>query len=378
MELKKLQDKCRGSIVGGAVGDALGYEVEFKRLSTIYKEYGDRGITRYTDDADGVEHFSDDTQMTLFTLEGLMNGVVDRESMDPSVLVPYIEKAYLSWYSTQTGKPQVIHDSCLSHIKALWANRAPGNTCMSALQDISAGFEASNNSKGCGGVMRVAPIGLFYAIHPEFVSYADNAHLAGRTAEITHKHPASTLAAALASVVVANCMQVEEMDSQHFRRIVEGAMKMMDSYFPEYKDEVKKFRYLIKLTIELADSDRPDAECIREIGEGWVGDEAIAIALFSVMRHIDSFEDCMVCAVNHDGDSDSTGAIAGNIIGAIQGYSGIPSYYLKTLEIEPVLKSLADDLCCDPADPSDGKRLFDRYVKHIPAGVSGELILINS
>ena len=64
MERSKLQDKCRGSLVGGAVGDALGYEVEFMELSDIRNRFGEKGITRYVLH-DGVAQFSDDTQMTL-------------------------------------------------------------------------------------------------------------------------------------------------------------------------------------------------------------------------------------------------------------------------------------------------------------------------
>ena len=111
------------------------------------------------------------------------------------------------------------------------------------------------------------------------------------------------------------------------------------------------------------------------MGEGWVGDEAIAIAIFAVMRHIDNFEDCIVCAVNHDGDSDSTGAIAGNIIGAILGYSAIPGYYLGNLEIEPILVSAADDLCTDVKIREANLRIGERYIEHKPAQVDKKYLI---
>ncbi len=94
-----------------------------------------------------------------------------------------------------------------------------------------------------------------------------------------------------------------------------------------------------------------------------------------MMRHIESFENCIVCAVNHDGDSDSTGAIAGNIIGAILGYSAIPSYYLESLEIEPVLVSAADDLCADVKIPEVNRRIGIRYVEHQPMGVDKQFLI---
>lgn len=150
---------------------------------------------------------------------------------------------------------------------------------------------------------------------------------------------------------------------------------MMSRYFSGHDAELNMFSHLIHRALELGQDSTPEMVAIRELGEGWVGDEALAIAVFSVMRHINSFEDCIVCAVNHDGDSDSTGAIAGNIIGAILGYSAIPSYYLENLEIEPVLVSAADDLCADVNVPEVNKRIGDRYIKHIPTGIDKIFLL---
>ena len=89
------------------------------------------------------------------------------------------------------------------------------------------------------------------------------------------------------------------------------------------------------------------------------------------MRHIDSFEKCVVCSVNHSGDSDSTGAVAGNIIGAILGYSAIPDKYLANLEAKDVIVSVADDLCgC-----SSEKQLTERYINSQPYGVDEKFLI---
>lgn len=378
MEYGKLQDKCRGSLVGGAVGDALGYEVEFMSLKSILEAHGDRGITRYVTH-EGVAEFSDDTQMTLFTLEGMISGVIATRVGKPEEIVPYIREAYMAWYRTQTELPAVIIGSWLSHVKALWSRRAPGNTCMSTLGNIVCGCEFRNNSKGCGGVMRVAPIGIFNGVHHNLYSYEDTAHLAGWAAEITHHHIASTLASALLATTVENCIRDEVVGRLQFEWMIDGGLTLMGRYFPGHERELEKFVKLMKRAVELGKGNVPEREAISKLGEGWVGDEALAIAVFSVMRHIDSFEDCIVCAVNHDGDSDSTGAIAGNIIGAILGYSAIPRYYLDTLEIEPMLVSAADDLCADVKIPEVNQRLGLRYVEHIPADIdSADLINCNA
>ena len=374
MEYAKLQDKCRGSLVGGAVGDALGYEVEFMSLSSIIKRFGAKGITRYVTH-NGVAEFSDDTQMTLFTAEGLMNGVIDTKAGKPEEILPHIEKAYLAWYKTQTEMPSVIDGSWLSNIKTLWSRRAPGNTCMGALENITNGKEVRNNSKGCGGVMRVAPIGIFAGAHPLSYNVKFTALLAAYSADLTHKHIASTFASALMVMIVANCIELEYFNQLEFECVVEMSMVSIARGWPGNEEEWFYFTNLLRRAIELGKSEVPERDAIRQLGEGWVGDEALAIAVFSVMRHIDSFEDCIVCAVNHDGDSDSTGAIAGNIIGAILGYSAIPKHYIKNLEIEPVLVSIADDLCADVRIREVNLRVGNRYVKHLPVSIDQELLI---
>ncbi len=346
MEYTKLQDKCRGSLVGGAVGDALGYEVEFMSLESILHRFGENGITRYVPHS-GVAQFSDDTQMTLFTAEGLLNGVVATNAGTLEEILPSIRQAYLAWYKTQTEQPKTIPGSRLSCIRTLWARRAPGNTCMSALRNLAAGYDCRNNSKGCGGVMRVAPIGIFIAAHPHIYSSKDVAVLAGMAAELTHHHISSTFASALLAMIVEKCILEENVSQQDFEHIISDCLVSLQEYFPGHDYHLSAFAELIHRALKFAKSDVPEREAIRRLGEGWVGDEAIAIAIFCVMRHIDNFEQCIVCAVNHNGDSDSTGAIAGNIIGAILGYSAIPGHYLEALEIHLVLVSMADDLCAD-------------------------------
>lgn len=375
MTQKTIQNKCRGALVGGAVGDALGYEVEFISLATIRKRFGDKGITRYVTHGD-IAEFSDDTQMTLFTAEGLMNGVVNTQTGRTKEILPYISSAYMAWYKTQTETPSPLTDSWLSNIKTLWSRRAPGNTCISALHSLSHGHKVRNNSKGCGGVMRVAPIGIFNAAHSNLYDLDDTANLAAWSAEITHQHIASSLASALLAKTVQGCIRAERMGKTEFGNLIYESVLPFDTLFPDHTKEYKEFKTLMVQSLGLAESDIPDQEAIRHLGEGWVGDEALAVAVFSVMRHIDSFEDCIVCAVNHDGDSDSTGAIAGNIIGAIHGYSAIPAHYLDQLEIEPVLVSVADDLCEGLTDIACNNRLKARYINHLPAAVDQHLLVM--
>lgn len=341
----EIQDKCRGSLVGGAVGDALGYAVEFSSLRSILNKYGEKGIADYQLNAQGVAEFSDDTQMSLFTAEGLLNAASEGKSAVSEIL-PCLRQAYVNWYYTQTRSFSLLPASRISHANGLWARRAPGMTCMSALKTLSKSEKAiaANNSKGCGGVMRVAPVGIYSAAHPGWLSLEQTGCLAGYAAEITHRHPLSTYSSMALAMIVRECVTGENIDREKFRSIVtDHVFGTLGQKFPNDAD-LLELRTLIEKSLDLAVSDRPDTEAIFMLGEGWVAEETLAIAVFSVMRYIGDFAKCIYCAVNHDGDSDSTGAVAGNIVGAVLGYAAIPEKFKSNLELGDLLLSVADDL----------------------------------
>lgn len=174
------------------------------------------------------------------------------------------------------------------------------------------------------------------------------------------------------AMIVADCMAYETMSRETFRFIVvDRVFKLLGLYFKgDY--HLSELLNLVSKALTLAESDKTDTDAIRQLGEGWVAEETLAIAIFSVMRYIDNFEKCIVCAVNHDGDSDSTGAVAGNIIGAILGYSAIPEKFLTDLELHDILVSVADDL----SGASSEGQMNERYINHKPYGVN-PLLLIN-
>lgn len=372
--MDKLRDKCQGSLIGGAVGDALGYEVEFMSLASIRKHFGKDGIHNYVLNSQSVANFSDDTQMTLFTAEGLLNAI-NANIYKGKDIVPYISKAYGHWYFTQAYPQLAMSSSWLTHIKALWTRRAPGNTCLSAMECIVSpqARPVVNNSKGCGGVMRVAPIGIYATTHPTIMNLTEAGTLAGYAAEITHKHPASTFSSMALAMIVADCICNESVDRDKFKFIVLDRVFKLIGLTYNGDTEFEFVKNLVIKALDLAQSDISDTDAIRQLGEGWIAEETLAIAIFSVMRYIDDFEKCIVCAVNHDGDSDSTGAVAGNIIGAILGYSAIPPKYLDHLELHDLIVSVADDL----SGFSPAEQMNERYTKHTPFGIAKELLITN-
>ena len=126
-------DKFRGCLIGGAAGDALGYAVEFLDEETIFSRYGENGITQY-DLVNGIAEISDDTQMTLFTANGLLLGTTRGMTRGIMGSYPsYIAFCYKDWLRTQCEKYPLNEEypySWLINIPELYNRRAPGNTCL--------------------------------------------------------------------------------------------------------------------------------------------------------------------------------------------------------------------------------------------------------
>lgn len=344
--------KYRGCLIGGAAGDALGYPVEFMSLASIKKKYGEKGIVNY-DLHDGVARISDDTQMTLFTATGILLG--ETRGCVRGLAGPpwsYVWLSYKDWYRTQTEEFPMggAHFSWLNDVPELFARRAPGNTCMSVLSKEKEGSVDNriNNSKGCGGVMRVAPVGLHFG--RKNIYRPDTPHeimeIGAETAALTHGHPLGYIPAAALSYLIAllahNDMPLEEaVDEMKYATSCEYGNDGEQGSYDDFRDLLDKACFLAQ------DTNINDIDAIRELGEGWVAEEALAIAIFCSLRYSNDFEKGIITAVNHDGDSDSTGSITGNILGAYLGLSHIPDHFIEKLELKDVILEVADDLAMD-------------------------------
>lgn len=346
--MNTLKDRIRGSFIGGAAGDALGYPVEFiYSFEGIQTRYGERGITsldtkqHWLDEADqtGKAVVSDDTQMTLFTANGILNAKRLKIGMKYGICLVYIE-----WYLTQIGKKSGKYNDCwIGSLPELNKRRAPGKTCMTSLNDIYRGKAPINNSKGCGGVMRIAPISLYAAVDNRMdILEADK--LAGDAAEITHQHPLGFIPAALVAHIIYRLALDGSPNRESFENYIHEGMSVLEKLYPQYLSDVKYMGELCDKVIMLASNTRPDLENIESIGGGWTGEEALAIALYCAVRHFDNFERALIAAVNHAGDSDSTGAITGNILGSAIGYDAIPQKFKDDLELHDVILHMADDI----------------------------------
>ena len=117
--------------------------------------------------------------------------------------------------------------------------------------------------------------------------------------------------------------------------------------FP-YAEHLNELMELIDKAIEFALNDNiDDLDAIRQLGEGWVAEETLAIAIYCSMKYENDFEKAIIASVNHSGDSDSTGSVTGNILGAHLGMKAIPEKYLAKLELKDIILEIADDLFND-------------------------------
>ena len=328
----QLRSHFRGCLLGGAVGDALGAPVEFLDLDEIVKAYGEQGIRDYAPAYGKLGAITDDTQMTLFTAEAVLSAHVTAvlQSQEPDFFRA-ATSSYGRWLMTQENSRLVSSGSAkaswLLQQKKLFSRRAPGTTCLSALQSSRGKvMRATNDSKGCGGVMRMAPVGMYFAHslsrerHPDRLLSSIFA-TGNDLAAITHGHPSGCLSAGAFAVMISLVLVGNSLtDAIH-------AAKEELRKHPSHKETlaaIEKAESLVK--------SRPrERSALRELGKGFVAEEALAMGVYCALGAGD-FEDGVILAVNHGGDSDSTGSITGNLLGAAAGADAIPDRWLAPLE----------------------------------------------
>lgn len=347
-------DPIRGSLFGGAVGDALGYPIEFLWESEIFSTYGAQGIQEYTlDKKSGKALISDDTQMSLFTANGIL--VADtRSAMDGTDCVPHrcVADSYMDWLLTQEQSFDRVcrmpweftkeRISWLLDVPELYSRRAPGTTCMSALKGKHRGSmdHPQNNSKGCGGIMRVAPLALRYNCQGDLKSLDREG---AAIAAITHGHPLGYMSAAALVHIINRIIYTE-----HKMTLKEIVLEARDAMAELFSDEpyLGALVRIMDLAVALSENKDKDLDNIHKLGEGWVAEETLGIAIYCSLKYQDDFSAGVTAAVNHSGDSDSTGAVTGNILGALCGYEAIEEKWKRDLELSDVILEMADDLCC--------------------------------
>jgi len=322
-------DKYIGCLLGGAIGDALGAPVEFLSQEEIIRQFGSRGITNYAPAYGGIGKITDDTQMTLFTAEGMLRSLTRGSLRGIGSETGCVEHACHRWLETQNLKSPKIDelDGWLIRHQELFSERAPGRTCILSLGTKS----GRNGSKGCGGVMRTAPCGLYAASRGRTAPAAFEFGI--DVCAITHGHPTGQITGGFLAAMIC-----ELANGKDLMESINTAMSIAKTK-TDYEETTKA----VDLAVECHRRGMEPLRAIELLGEGWIAEEALAISIFCALSARD-FDHGVIMAVNHGGDSDSTGAITGNILGALWGERVIDRKWLEPMELREVIREMAGDL----------------------------------
>jgi ADP-ribosylglycohydrolase len=340
-------ERVKGCLLGGAVGDALGAPVEFLEWQAIEAKFGPQGVTDFATAYGITGAISDGTQMMLFTAEGLMRAFVCGSSRGACHVPSVIHHALLRWLMTQDypAAIPVSEDGWLIKQPDLWSRRAPGDTCLRALKASGQlGAVAENNSKGCGALMRAAPCAFF-------ANAFDYATQSGR---LTHGHPTGYLAAGLFADILQRLVDLQDS--------LEHAMTLSLAKYGQVPGMEETRSLIERVLFYFYEGYTPTPQRIGDLGGGWVAEQALAIGLWCALT-ARSLEEGVTTAVNHSGDSNSTGLVAGYLLGAQYGAAAIPARWHERLELRQVIAQVAEDLERVPRDYCGVGGAFDQQIE---------------
>ena len=353
----KSRSDFEACLLGGAIGDALAAPIEFSHYPRILEEFGPEGVRdfvtwrHYGLDARGC--FTDDTQMTLFSADGLIRAWLHAEAKGNAKGYRRLtHRAYLRWYATQamafdaTALAENAEAGWLMGMEELHRRMAPGNTCLGSLESGRRGGVGSdqryNDSKGCGTVMRVAPAGLLNG-----GLLMDAWDLGCDLGAITHGLETGIQSGGAFAVI---------LDA-----LVDGADLMAAAEASLERVTDRATESAIREALKAAETQAADVRTVESLGGGWIAEEALSIALFCALKHPDNFKKSVLLAANHSGDSDSTAAICGNIVGLMVGLDGIPATWHEEVQMSEVIREVGRDLHALRAGTPRPSDLEDRY-----------------
>lgn len=322
-------DRFNGAMLGCAVGDALGYLIEFMNMKSIQKKYGPHGLrTVLKLSSNGNKSIiSDDTQLALFTMDGLLWA---KEEQLP--LAEGLHRAYLRWYYTQTERlpdpmlapwmKQQSHEKNWGYDimaeKELWNRRAPGKSCLIAL---ATGMQFSlerraNTCRSSAVLSRAIPLGLWAAGDPE-KAFA----IAKEAALLTHGSSTAYFTAATLAAMISLLVAGKEMGAA-----ITGGLRIL-----QQEDEDNDILKAVLQAVDEAVTDRNPVRSMKKIGLGWKAEEALALSIYCILK-TSNVKDAVLMACNQDGDSDTCGAVCGSMTGALYGPASIPKSWTRNLE----------------------------------------------
>ncbi|MGW0878900.1 ADP-ribosylglycohydrolase family protein [Streptomyces sp. NPDC002671] len=314
-----------GSLIGLALGDALGFPTEFNDVPSILAKCGPWREMELPSRA----FVSDDTQMTL-ALGRALRTAMDRGVLAPKRLERPLREEFVEWYQSPEN------------------NRAPGRTCLTACallkEEGRAWQDASQvGSKGCGANMRVAPLGLAPGLSDE-----QRAGAAQLQSALTHGHPTALAASDLTARAVHLLAQGTD-PAGLVGRLRSYALDSRTRYHHTWLGDLwtrsqdpspehfiaRGWDECLEILARLQEAVRthsPETDPCLATGEGWIAEEALATGLLCFLLFPDEPVTALRRAACSSGDSDSIACLAGAFAGAWLGADAWPTEWADRIE----------------------------------------------
>lgn len=304
-------DRVAGAVLGAAIGDALGYPVEFiKSVAEIRERFGAEGVTGYvryrSEEGRRFARYSDDTQMAEIVLRSLIWRREHDADLDRTMRL--MAQGFVRWaYAPQGG------------------HRAPGNACLAGCRMLHAGDPWSEaggaDAGGCGSVMRAYPFGLMFRDPEQGESWAVE------HSKMTHRAPLAFAACAAMARGTWAALHGESADA-----IGAAMVEAAERHDAATADMIRQAQAVAL---------REEPETVLQRLQGWAAHEAIAAAAYVFARHPDDARAALLEAVNSPGDSDSIGTLVGALVGARLGLAALPPEWVSDVERSAELLELA-------------------------------------
>lgn len=336
-EQQDFRSRVRGCLLGGAIGDALGAGAASSGAPEgTGVEHGPEQVTDYVPAFGRRGSVTADTQLALFTAEGLIRAHVRRDGghWHPPTDV---HRAHLRWAVTQHdwGPDERRADSgWLAREEWLYARRAPGRACLNGLGDDRMGTPETPKNPGAkdgGALARSAPFGLLVGWEPPLVF-----QLAVECAAQTHGHPTALLGAGAFAAIVHGfaCGQVPD-------DAVGQALDLVGD-----RPGHEEITVALRTAVAAVRQGQPTAARIDALATGGTAAEALAVGVYCALVAED-VRHGLLLAVNHCGDTATAGAVCGGLLGALHGETALPPAWVAEVEGRGMILQLADDFAME-------------------------------
>ncbi|MFJ7002536.1 ADP-ribosylglycohydrolase family protein [Streptomyces albidoflavus] len=335
-EQQDFRSRVRGTLLGAALGDALGAPLAGLGAAAVREVCGDEGPAGPGEAYGRRGAVTAHTQLSLFTVDGLIRAQVRRDTgaWHPPTDV---HLAYRRWAATQSDwgpDERRTGDGWLARQEWLYSRRGPERSCLSGFGDRGMGtLEAVRNpgERGPGALTRSAPFGLLVGWDPGLVL-----QLALECAAQSHGHPAARLAAGAYALLVHGAARGEPLETATGRVLALAAEQPGGEEVGE----------ALRAAVHGVRQGPPDPALVEELAGGGEAEGVLAAALYAALVCEDVSQGLRL-AVRHGGPSPAVGAVCGGLLGALHGETALPPAWLAELEGRATVLELADDFALE-------------------------------